>query len=194
MRIRTTCGTERNRSRPMYRAIPTNAPARTAARATRRQRRPVDAGLGAAGRFREVELERVRGTAQQVVSAVRQAYFDALLAAENLRILLEMPHHPPEVLQASRGSDGSEAQQPVDQHQRDDGPPCASVTLGSTHGHDLPPFSSPPITLDTILDPDGSGLIPNSLRLVVDRPGRTVRGWAKPTHERRLTDGEVEPA
>ncbi len=46
-------------------------------------------GLGAAGQFREVELERVRGTAQQVVSAVRQAYFDALLAAENLRLINE---------------------------------------------------------------------------------------------------------
>ncbi len=43
-------------------------------------------GLGAAGRFRGVEEERYRGTAQEVVSAVRQAYFAALLAAEEVRL------------------------------------------------------------------------------------------------------------
>lgn len=43
-------------------------------------------GVGAAGRFRALQEEMVRGTAQQVVSAVRQAYFDALLATEELRL------------------------------------------------------------------------------------------------------------
>lgn len=43
-------------------------------------------GVSAAGRFQELQAEQVRGTAQQVVSAVRQAYFDALLAAEEVRL------------------------------------------------------------------------------------------------------------
>jgi len=44
-------------------------------------------GLSAAGRFRSLENERMRGTTQGVVSAVRQAYLDALLAEENARLL-----------------------------------------------------------------------------------------------------------
>lgn len=43
-------------------------------------------GVGAAGRFRALQEEVVRGTAQEVVSAVRQAYFGALLAVEELRL------------------------------------------------------------------------------------------------------------
>ncbi|MFQ5702394.1 MAG: TolC family protein [Gemmatimonadales bacterium] len=43
-------------------------------------------GLGAAGRFREFQEERVRGTAQDVVTTVRLAYFNALLAGENVRL------------------------------------------------------------------------------------------------------------
>lgn len=43
-------------------------------------------GVSAAGRFQDFQAERVRGTAQQVVSAVRQAYFDALLADEEVRL------------------------------------------------------------------------------------------------------------
>ncbi len=43
-------------------------------------------GLGAAGRFRAVENEHYRGTAQRVVSAVRQAYFNALLSSEEVRL------------------------------------------------------------------------------------------------------------
>ncbi len=46
-------------------------------------------GIGAAGRFRDLQEETVRGTAQRVVSAVRQAYFDALLAHEELRLTRE---------------------------------------------------------------------------------------------------------
>ncbi len=43
-------------------------------------------GVSAAGRFQDLQSERVRGTAQQVVSAVRQAYLDALLAEEQVRL------------------------------------------------------------------------------------------------------------
>jgi outer membrane protein TolC len=43
-------------------------------------------GVGAAGQFRGLEAERVRGTTQGVVSAVRQAYLAALLAAEDVRL------------------------------------------------------------------------------------------------------------
>jgi outer membrane protein TolC len=43
-------------------------------------------GVGAAGRFRSLETERVRGTTQSVVTVVRQAYLDALLAEEDLRL------------------------------------------------------------------------------------------------------------
>ena len=46
-------------------------------------------GVGAANRFRTLKEEEVRGTAQQVVSAVRQAYFDALLSVEQLRLVEE---------------------------------------------------------------------------------------------------------
>jgi len=43
-------------------------------------------GVGAAARFQDLEEERVRGAAQEVVTAVRQAYFDALLAADEVRL------------------------------------------------------------------------------------------------------------
>lgn len=46
-------------------------------------------GVGAAGRYRELQEEVVRGTTQQVVTAVRQAYFDALLVREELRLTEE---------------------------------------------------------------------------------------------------------
>ena len=46
-------------------------------------------GVGAANRFRELKEEELRGTAQQVVSAVRQAYFDALLSVQQLRLVEE---------------------------------------------------------------------------------------------------------
>jgi outer membrane protein TolC len=44
-------------------------------------------GVGAASRYQAVEEERLRGTTQEVVTAVRQAYFDALLADAELRLL-----------------------------------------------------------------------------------------------------------
>lgn len=43
-------------------------------------------GLSAAGKFRGVENEHYRGTAQRVVLAVRQAYFNALLGSEEVRL------------------------------------------------------------------------------------------------------------
>ncbi len=43
-------------------------------------------GVGAASRFRGLESERVRGTTQQVVTAVRLEYLNALLAVEDLRL------------------------------------------------------------------------------------------------------------
>lgn len=43
-------------------------------------------GVGAAGRFRSLEAERLRGTTQSVVTAVRTAYLNALLAAEEVRL------------------------------------------------------------------------------------------------------------
>ncbi len=44
-------------------------------------------GVGAASRFRALESERVRGTTQQVITTVREAYFAALLAEAQLRLL-----------------------------------------------------------------------------------------------------------
>jgi outer membrane protein TolC len=46
-------------------------------------------GIGAASRYRALEAERLRGTTQQVVTSVRQAYFAALLAESELRLLEE---------------------------------------------------------------------------------------------------------
>ena len=43
-------------------------------------------GLGAAGQFRALQVERVRGAAQGVVTTVRLAYFNALLAQESVRL------------------------------------------------------------------------------------------------------------
>lgn len=43
-------------------------------------------GVGAAGRFRSLEGERMRGATQQVVTTVRQAYLNALLAHEEVRL------------------------------------------------------------------------------------------------------------
>jgi outer membrane protein TolC len=43
-------------------------------------------GLGAADRYRDFQEERVRGTAQQVVTTVRLAYFSVLLGQENVSL------------------------------------------------------------------------------------------------------------
>ena len=44
-------------------------------------------GLGAASKFEALQSERVRGSAQQVVTAVRLAYFNVLLAEESVRLI-----------------------------------------------------------------------------------------------------------
>jgi outer membrane protein TolC len=46
-------------------------------------------GVGAANRFRELKEEELRGTAQQVVSVIRDAYFATLLSVEQLRLVEE---------------------------------------------------------------------------------------------------------
>jgi outer membrane protein TolC len=46
-------------------------------------------GVGAAGRFRALERERARAVSQTVVTAVRQRYFDVLLALEDVRLTEE---------------------------------------------------------------------------------------------------------
>jgi outer membrane protein len=43
-------------------------------------------GLGAASRYKALQEERLRGTAQEVVTAVRIAYFNVLLAEESVRL------------------------------------------------------------------------------------------------------------
>lgn len=59
-------------------------------------------GVSTAGRFREVEVERLRGVSQQVVSLVRRAYFDALVADEDLRRLTESVDRITETLAETR--------------------------------------------------------------------------------------------
>lgn len=44
-------------------------------------------GLGAASKFEALQVERVRGSAQQVVTSVRISYFNVLLAQENVRLI-----------------------------------------------------------------------------------------------------------
>ena len=46
-------------------------------------------GMGAAGQYRDLQDERVRGTTQSVVTSVRLAYFSALLADESVRLTEE---------------------------------------------------------------------------------------------------------
>lgn len=43
-------------------------------------------GVGAAGRFRDLQSERTRGATQQLVTNVREAYYRALLASEDVRL------------------------------------------------------------------------------------------------------------
>lgn len=43
-------------------------------------------GVSTAGKFKELQVERLRGTNQQVVTAVRRAYLATLLAVEELRL------------------------------------------------------------------------------------------------------------
>ncbi|NIR30905.1 MAG: hypothetical protein GWN84_16635, partial [Gammaproteobacteria bacterium] len=46
-------------------------------------------GVGTAGRFRALQEEVVRGQAQQTASRVRRAYYAALLAREDVRLVGE---------------------------------------------------------------------------------------------------------
>jgi outer membrane protein TolC len=59
-------------------------------------------GVGAASRFRALQEERLRGTTQQVVTAVRGAYFDALLAESNLRLLEQSVERVAQTLEETR--------------------------------------------------------------------------------------------
>jgi outer membrane protein TolC len=59
-------------------------------------------GVGAANQFRTLKEEELRGTAQQVVSAIRQAYFDALLSKEQLRLVEESLRRVGETLEETR--------------------------------------------------------------------------------------------
>ena len=60
-------------------------------------------GVGAAGRFADLETERVRGVAQSVVTRVRQAYFDVLLALEQVRLTEQSVNRVRQTLEETRG-------------------------------------------------------------------------------------------
>ncbi len=59
-------------------------------------------GLGVAGKFRSWQTERVRGVAQDVVTTVRIAYFDALLAEETVRLTDESVNRVRQTLAETR--------------------------------------------------------------------------------------------
>ncbi len=59
-------------------------------------------GIGAASRYRALEEERLRGTTQEVVTAVRQSYFDALLAESELRLLEQSIERVQQTLEETR--------------------------------------------------------------------------------------------
>lgn len=59
-------------------------------------------GVGAAARYRALQQEVLRGTTQQVVSAIRQAYFAALLASEELRLTQQSIERVRQTLEETR--------------------------------------------------------------------------------------------
>jgi outer membrane protein TolC len=59
-------------------------------------------GLGAADRYRDLQVERVRGTAQQVVTIVRLAYFDVLLGQENVSLTEQSIERVEQTLEETR--------------------------------------------------------------------------------------------
>lgn len=59
-------------------------------------------GVGAAGRFKSLQVENVRGMAQQVVTDVRHAYYSALLARENVRLTEESVRRVRQTLEETR--------------------------------------------------------------------------------------------
>lgn len=60
-------------------------------------------GVGAAGRYRALQVERARGTAQQVVTRVRNAYYAALLGTEDVRLIEESLRRVEQTLNETRG-------------------------------------------------------------------------------------------
>lgn len=60
-------------------------------------------GVGAAGRFRALEHERVRGVSHGVIASVRQAYLDALLATEDVRLTQQSVDRVRQTLEETRG-------------------------------------------------------------------------------------------
>lgn len=62
----------------------------------------VVAGVGAAGKYKAWQEEVVRGTTQGVVLTVRQAYFDVLLAMEELRLTQESIRRVTQTLDETR--------------------------------------------------------------------------------------------
>jgi outer membrane protein TolC len=59
-------------------------------------------GVGAAGRFQSLQEEVLRGEVQSVVSSIRTAYYDALLAQQEARLLAESEARVREALQETR--------------------------------------------------------------------------------------------
>jgi outer membrane protein TolC len=60
-------------------------------------------GVGAAGRFKQLQVERTRGTAHQVVTEVRNAYYAALLQRENVNLIEESLRRVGETLRETQG-------------------------------------------------------------------------------------------
>jgi outer membrane protein TolC len=60
-------------------------------------------GVGAAGRYRALERERVRGVSHGVVESVRLAYLEALLAAEEVRLTQHSVDRVRRTLEETRG-------------------------------------------------------------------------------------------
>jgi outer membrane protein TolC len=59
-------------------------------------------GVSAASRYRSLESERMRGTTQDVVTSVRTAYLDALLALEDLRLTRNSVQRVEQTLEETR--------------------------------------------------------------------------------------------
>lgn len=59
-------------------------------------------GIGAAGQYKDLEGERARGVSQQVVTGVRRAYFDVLLAQEQVRLTEQSVERVRQTLAESR--------------------------------------------------------------------------------------------
>ncbi|HEX9579479.1 MAG TPA: TolC family protein [Gemmatimonadales bacterium] len=60
-------------------------------------------GVGAAAKYRSLEHERVRGVSHGVIASVRQAYLDALLAAEDVRLTQQSVDRVRQTLDETRG-------------------------------------------------------------------------------------------